>query len=84
MAKSKINESLIWTLPKGLFMEILGTSLTIRDPEAEILAELVIEGNWSFYADPISSVDLPNLPVKLGPGVCPDVRIERIEDDTIS
>ena len=84
MAKSKINDFLNMDSAKGLFMEILGTSLTIRDPEAEILVELVIEGNWSFYADPIRSVDLPNLPVKLGPGVCPDVRIERIEDDTIS
>ena len=58
-------------------MEILGTLLIMRDHEAEILAELVIEGNWSFYGDPVSSVDLPNLPVKLGSGVCPDVRIER-------
>lgn len=47
----KIEDFLNMDFVKGLFMEILGTLIDNTAPEAEILAELVIEGNWSFYGD---------------------------------
>ena len=50
----------------------------------QISSIVVISGNWAFLGDPASSVELPNLPVKLGPGVYPDVTLKGIEDNTIS
>jgi len=50
----------------------------------QISSIVVISGNWAFMGDPVGSVELPNLPVVLGPGVYPDVKIKGIEDNTIS
>jgi len=50
----------------------------------QISSIVVISGNWAFLGDPVGSVELPNLPVVLGPGVYPDVTLKGIEDNTIS
>jgi hypothetical protein len=50
----------------------------------QISSIIVISGNWTFCADPIGAGDVSNRCVTLGPGVYPDVKKERIEDNTIS
>ena len=51
----------------------------------QISSIAVIAGNWSFYADPAGKGTSANLvPVTLGPGVYPDVKLVRIEDNSIS
>jgi hypothetical protein len=52
--------------------------------EQSISSIVVIEGNWSFYGVPVGAVEAPNLPVTLGPGVYPDLKLKLIEDNTIS
>lgn len=50
----------------------------------KISSIVVIYGNWSFFANPLGSGDVPNPSVTLGPGVYPDVTRERIEENSIS
>ncbi|MCJ7444476.1 MAG: beta/gamma crystallin family protein [Methanotrichaceae archaeon] len=50
----------------------------------QISSIVVISGNWAFMGDPVGAVQVPNLPVVLGPGVYPDVKLKLIEDNTIS
>ncbi|MCJ7445988.1 MAG: beta/gamma crystallin family protein [Methanotrichaceae archaeon] len=50
----------------------------------QISSIVVISGNWAFMGDPVGAVQVPNLPVVLGPGVYPNVKLKLIEDNTIS
>ena len=50
----------------------------------QISSIVVLEGNWAFLGDPVGAVEAPNLPVVLGPGVYPDVKLKGIEDNSIS
>ena len=50
----------------------------------QISSIVVISGNWTFCADPVGAGGVPNRCVTLGPGVYPDVRKERIDDNSIS
>jgi len=51
----------------------------------QISSIAVISGNWSFYADPVGEGTTANVvPVTLGPGVYPDVKLMHIEDNSIS
>ena len=51
----------------------------------QISSIAIIAGNWSFYADPLGKGTSANLvPITLGPGVYPDVKLVHIEDNSIS
>jgi hypothetical protein len=50
----------------------------------QISSIVVIEGIWAFLGDPVGAVKAPNLPVVLGPGDYPDLKLKLIEDNTIS